>query len=175
MGVIGTVVRRTRRPVSPDRFLGIYLDDHLAAATGGVALARRARDAQEGRDPDLHRFLVTLTGEIEEDRRVIVDATRRLGTGRDPLKIVAGAVGERLGRLKANGRLVQRSPLSDLVELEGLSIAVRGKRLGWLTLGDVDHEALRGIDFAALARRAEDQADRIEARRRPLAERVLTG
>lgn len=173
--MIDALARRARRPASPDRFLGIYLDDHLAAATGGVHLARRARDAQEGRNADLHRFLVTLTGEIEEDRRVLVDALGRLGTGRDPLKIAAGAAGERLGRLKANGRLARRSPHSDVVELEGLSIAVRGKRLGWLTLGDVDHPALRGIDFAALARRAEDQADRIEARRRPLADEVLSG
>lgn len=160
-------------PPTPDELLGVYLNDHLAAATGGLALARRARDAQEGRDPDLHRFLVALTGEIEEDRRVLLVALDRLGIGRNPLKRVAGALGERVGRLKTNRRLARRSPLSDVVELEGLDIAVRGKRLGWLALEERGHPALGGIDFAALARRAEDQADRIERRRRPLAAGVL--
>ena len=39
-------------------------------------------------------------------------------------------VAETVGRLKPNGTLVRRSPLSDLMELEALSAAVEAKRLG---------------------------------------------
>ncbi|WP_022928992.1 hypothetical protein [Patulibacter americanus] len=158
-----------------DQLLAIYLNDHLAAATGGLSLAQRARDAHEPLDPDLHRFLVELTGEIAEDRRELLRALQLLGASKDPLKRIVAALAERAGRLKANGRLVKRSPLSSLVELEGLSIAVQGKRTGWLVLHDLEHPKLAPIDFAQLIRRAEDQHRRIEDRRRPLAVRVLRG
>ncbi|MFF7701361.1 hypothetical protein [Streptomyces lydicus] len=39
-----------------------------------------------------------------------------------------------MGRLKSNGRLVQRSPLSAFLELELLSVPVEGKAAGWQTL-----------------------------------------
>jgi hypothetical protein len=38
-----------------DKLLAIYLNDHLAAATGGLSLAKRARDAHQALDPELHR------------------------------------------------------------------------------------------------------------------------
>lgn len=158
-----------------DRLLAIYLNDHLAAATGGVALVRRARDAQEGRNPELHRFLVALAGEIDEDRRLLLQAVDLVGARRDPFKRGTAAVVERLGRLKTNGRLVRRSALSDVVELEGLTIAVQGKRAGWVLLQDLQDPRLSRIDFAGLVRRAEAQFERIEARRRPLATQVLRG
>lgn len=158
-----------------DKLLAIYLNDHLAAATGGLALAGRARDAHAPLDPELHRFLVELTGEIAEDRRELLRALDLLGAPKDPLKRLAAAVAERAGRLKTNGRLVKRSPLSSLIELEGLSIAVQGKRTGWLVLQDLDDPRLAPVDFAHLIRRAEDQHGRIEDRRRPLAVRVFRG
>jgi hypothetical protein len=52
---------------------------------------------------------------------------------------------------------------------------VQGKRTGWLVLHDLEHPKLQPIDFAHLIRRAEDQHERIETRRRPLAVRVLRG
>jgi hypothetical protein len=158
-----------------DKLLAIYLNDHLAAATGGLSLAKRARDAHQALDPELHRFLVELAGEIAEDRRELLRALDLLGAPKDPLKRIAAALAERAGRLKTNGRLVKRSPLSSLIELEGLSIAVQGKRTGWEVLHELDHPRLRPIDFAQLIRRAEDQHGRIEARRRPLAVRVFQG
>ena len=40
--------------------------------------------------------------------------------------MVAGWVAEKAGRLKLNGSLLTYSPLSRLVELEGLSLGVEG-------------------------------------------------
>ena len=36
----------------PDRYLAIYLNDHLAGAAGGLALACRLRDSNAG-DPEM--------------------------------------------------------------------------------------------------------------------------
>jgi hypothetical protein len=50
------------------------------------------------------------------------------------LKVYAGWVTEKLGRLKPNGRITERSPLSMVIELEGLRMAVEGKAAGWQAL-----------------------------------------
>ena len=42
--------------------------------------------------------------------------------------------GELIGRLKANGRFRQRSPLSNVVELELLALGIMGKRKLWEAL-----------------------------------------
>jgi hypothetical protein len=49
-------------------------------------------------------------------------------------KVGLAWVGEKMTRLKTNGRLVRRSPLSDLVELEVMYLGVSGKEAGWRTL-----------------------------------------
>ena len=49
-------------------------------------------------------------------------------------KQVASWVGEKLARLKLNGHLLSRSPLSDLVEFEFIATAVLAKRCGFETL-----------------------------------------
>ena len=49
-------------------------------------------------------------------------------------KVGAGWIGEKAGRLKLNGRLLTRSPVSDLEELELLRLGVEGKAAGWRTL-----------------------------------------
>jgi hypothetical protein len=41
---------------------------------------------------------------------------------------------EKAARLKLNGRLLSRSPLSSLEELEMLRLGVEGKAAGWRTL-----------------------------------------
>ena len=58
----------------------------------------------------------------------------RLGVGQGKLKPLAAVLGERLGRLKLNGRLRGYSPLSRLDELELLQIGVVGKRRLWRAL-----------------------------------------
>ncbi|HEY5356166.1 MAG TPA: hypothetical protein VIJ82_00465 [Streptosporangiaceae bacterium] len=45
-------------------------------------------------------------------------------------KVYAGWLAEKAGRLKFNGRLRARSPLSNLVELELLRLGVEGKAAG---------------------------------------------
>lgn len=154
--------------------LNLYLIDHLTAATGGLRLAERTRDAHDGSDPELHALLAPLTEEIREDRAQLRRIVDLAGATPDPVKLVAAVAGELVGRLKLNGRLIRRSPLSSVVELEGLAIAIRGKRCGWTALDALNDERFADVDFGALIRRADDQYERVEAARRRVAVAVLS-
>jgi N-acetylglucosamine kinase-like BadF-type ATPase len=66
----------------PMRQLDIYLSDHLAGATVGVELARRA--AKSNRGTPTGEFLESLHREISEDRRTLVAVARALKPTRRP-------------------------------------------------------------------------------------------
>lgn len=148
------------------RLLAVYLNDHLAGATLGVELARRT--ARENADSVLGTFLSDeLVPEITEDRQTLERLMGRLGVTRSRPKIAAGWLVEKLGRLKLNGELRAYSPLSRLLELEGLAAGIEGKRALWVALQAVTDgdAAVAEFDFGALAKRAESQRSRLEKHR----------
>ena len=112
--------------------LAIYLNDHLAAATGARDLARRATSSNRG--SEYGPFLERLAGEIAEDRESLIAIMRTLKVRVDPLKVLVGWGAEKVGRLKLNGRLLGYSPLSRVVELETLYLGVHGKLALWRSL-----------------------------------------
>lgn len=145
----------------PD-LLAIYLNDHLAGATGGVELARRLASALRS-SPD-RPVLDQMVKEISEDRMALVRIMNDLEVPINRLKVLAGWAGEKIGRLKFNGRLSARSPLSTLVELEGMLLGVTGKAAGWRTLrtlADVDHR-LDSSQLDTLIERAHRQRETLE-------------
>jgi len=144
-----------------DRFLAIYLNDHLAGATLGVELARRLRSSNQG-DPEFGQPLARICSEIEADRETLVRLMEHLEIGCDPVKPVLAKVAERLGRLKLNGRIRSYSPLSRVLELEILSGFVGGKMQLWNALEQSFGESLEGFDFHDLAARADMQGQRLE-------------
>ena len=142
-----------------ERYLPIYLDDHLAAATAAAELTKRIRAAAEG---ELGELMQELATEVEHDREALRDLMRQVGAGEDRVKVFVGFTGEKLGRFKLNGHLVSPSPLSRLTELDGLRLLLEGKRALWRTLREAGYDEL---DFAALEARAEAQLERIEPHR----------
>jgi hypothetical protein len=112
--------------------LAIYLNDHLAGATGGLELARRVAGAGQAPAPpaELRQF----AQEVAEDRDALLRIMGTLGLPVRSYKVWAGWAGEKAGRLKLNGHLTARSPLSNLEELELLRLGVEGKAAGWRTL-----------------------------------------
>jgi hypothetical protein len=146
----------------PQPLLPIYLNDHLAGSTAGVELARRLRASNED-DEEFGPELAEICGEVEADRETLKAVMDQLGVGQGKLKPAAAVVGERLGRLKLNGRLRGYSPLSRLDELELLQLGVVGKRRLWLALEHTHAEDLSGFDLGALAERATSQLHRLEA------------
>jgi hypothetical protein len=146
-------------------YLGIYLNDHLAGSTSGIGLARRARAANEG--TPLGEFLARLEREIAEDREALEGIMRDLGVRPNPAKVAGGWAAEKLGRLKLNGQLRGYSPLSRVVELEGLMMGITGKLGGWRALATAaDTEPrLDRAQLERLAERAERQRDETEEHR----------
>lgn len=141
----------------PMRRLDIYLSDHLAGATVGVELSRRAANSNRGTPTG--EFLERLHHEIVEDRRTLLAVVRALGAGTSPAKPALAWVAERAARLKLNGRLRGYSPLSRLIELEGLETGIAGKRSMWQALARAfpDDARLASFDLDALIARAEGQ------------------
>jgi hypothetical protein len=155
-----------------DRFLAIYLNDHLAGATLGVGLARRLRSSNQG-DGEFGEPLAQLCAEIEEDQRALERLMERQGVSRDPVKPVLAKAAERLGRLKLNGRIRGYSPLSRVLELEVLSGLVGGKLQLWNALEQSFGQSLDGFDFHDLAARADSQGQRLEDLHLAAAQRAL--
>lgn len=143
-----------------DRYLSIYLNDHLAGSVVGVELARRAKASNEG--TEFGAVLAEVCAEIEADQETLREAMRHLEIKEDRVKPALGWLGEKLGRLKLNGQLRGYSPLSRIVEIEGLMAGIAGKRMLWRGLGHSCEGRLPSFDFAALVARAEAQQRRLE-------------
>jgi hypothetical protein len=151
----------------PDRYLAIHLDDHLGAATAGLELAKRMRGEHVG--TALGAFAERLVPEIAEDRDAIVELLGRLDAEPSRLKVAGGWAAEKLGRLKLNGKVMGQSPLSARLELEGLALAIEGKRLLWLALLETQAERFGADRLRGLVERAERQRAGVEEHRRSAA------
>jgi hypothetical protein len=150
---------------SPDRLLEIYLADHLAAASAGVELVRRA--ARNNAGNAYGEVLRTVGVEIEEDRRTLRGIIARLGLDESKFKQTIARLGEKVGRLKLNGRVRGYSPLSRVLEREGLSVGIAGKLALWQSLQSAPGLAARlaGTDLEQLAERARRQRAEVEEQR----------
>lgn len=154
--------------------LSIYLNDHLAGATGGVELARRAAAAQ--RDRAAGSALGQIAEEIAEDRDALLEIMQALDVPVRQYKVYAGWAAEKLARLKLNGHLTERSPLSDLVEIEGVRLGVDGKLALWRTLRSLSESdrRLARPRLDDLVGRAERQIATLEELRLATAQQVFT-
>jgi len=150
------------------RYLAVYLNDHLAGSTAIVELVRRAAREHEG--TELGGFLARLGADISQDRQALRRVMDAAGARPDCLKILAAWAAEKVGRLKLNGRLTGRSPLSPFVELEAIEVGVYGKLLLWQVLRDRRPPGAGAVDLDELIRRAQRQLDEVERHRRDAAE-----
>ena len=137
----------------------IYLRDHYAASAGGVALADRIARAVVGESKS---ELVALADQISRDRAELRRVMQELAIRPNHVKSVIALVAERVARLKPNGRLFARSPLSLVIELEALGAGIHAKRDLWLTLSRIDRTAKAGTDFDGLRIDADEQLALVE-------------
>ena len=145
------------------RMLAVYLNDHLAGSTAAVELVRRA--TREHADSDLGAFFARLGAEIAADRRALRRVMAAVGARPQLGKIALAWAGEKAGRLKLNGRLVGRSPLSVFVELEAVEVGIYGKLLLWRALRDRRPPGCEVVDLDELITRAERQLSDVALRR----------
>ncbi|MFV2145448.1 hypothetical protein [Isoptericola sp. G70] len=108
-------------------------------------------------DTPFHADIAELTEQIRGERQLYRTLLATLRIRRRRYRQVVAGVGERLGRLKLNGRLTERSPLTVMLEIELMRSAVTGKLGGWQTLeeyaDDLGLEPERFARLAAVARR----------------------
>jgi hypothetical protein len=140
------------------KLLDIYLDDHAAGAAAGAQRAARLAESETeaaSKDaPALEKF----AADVAADRDALLAFVETMGTEPSRIKAALASAAEKLGALKLNGRLVERSPLSTIIELEALQMAVRGKRSLWETLRAAMPQP-PVVELDALIRRADDQLD----------------
>lgn len=115
-----------------DDVLEGYLQHHWAGSTAGVAAFRRV--GRTHGDPDAAAEIRDLAIEVAADRESLRAIMLSVGVTPSVLGAASARAGEFLGRFKPNGRVVRRSPLTDVVELEMLRLAVTGKRAGFEVL-----------------------------------------
>ena len=153
--------------------LGTYLQDHYAGSAAGIELFRRAADQQT--DPVARTVLTAMAEDVENERAVLERCLQAVGSKPDPVKTASAWLAEKLGRLKPNGELLRRSPLSDVVELEALQLAVEGKAAGWRVLRTLSEQEDRfdTAEFDRLLTAAEEQIDKLEELRLTAADRVF--
>lgn len=155
--------------------LGIYCNDHLMASTGGVELVSRMLG--EHRESPYAARLEELLAQLREERSALLTMMKALGIPVRQYKQVATWLAEKVSRLKLNGRLLSRSPLSSLIEFEFIANAVLGKRAGFETLRQIAQVDSR-LDAALLDRlihQANDQHRWLIEARREIAAEVFGG
>lgn len=154
--------------------LAIYLNDHLGASTAGVELIGRAAGNHDG---ERGEQLARLADEIAEDRESLRDLMKRLEVSESLMKTAAGWLGEKAGRLKTNGHLVTRSPLSDVLEIEMLRAGTAARICGFQVLRAVvvDDPRVGKEEIEDLIERAQDQEQRLYKIHLQLAQERLAG
>ena len=128
----------------------------------GLALARRI--AQNQRQTAAAAETAALSRDIDEDRAALDQIMKRLDVRPKMVRRAVAVIGERAARLKTNGALLSRSPLSDVLEFEGMQVGVEGKAAAWKTLRRLANSDSRldASQLDGLIARAHDQSETLE-------------
>jgi hypothetical protein len=152
--------------------LKTYLNDHLGGSAFGVNHAKNSAKRYAG--TPLGEAFADVAPEIEEDVETLKRLMEALDIPRNGGKRLGARIGERLMRVKANGKWFGDSPLDPLIDLELMSLGIEGKASLWRSLAGAGVKA-EGIDLAELEHRADSQRKRLEAHRTESAAPALKG
>ncbi|MFP4598299.1 MAG: hypothetical protein ACLFVJ_08605 [Persicimonas sp.] len=146
--------------------LSIYLQDHHATSTGALELVRRMIESNS--DNIFGQKVEYVAGELIESRGQLEQVMDVLEVNPSRVKEAGMWLGEKLGRLKLNGQVVGYSPLSRMIEFEGLCMALNGQVRLWESLKIVadSDQRLASFDFDGLSEQAREQLERVEAMHR---------
>ena len=158
-----------------DKAMDVYLNDHLAGATLGSALAEQLREANEG--TPLGDVMASLAPEIEEDRQTLMDLMDGLDTSKNPVKQATTWLAEKATRAKFSGLTSGGPRVGTFMALENLTLGVEGKVSLWKVLKELpaQHGPVESMDLDQLIQRAETQRDALERERLAAGRRALGG
>lgn len=154
--------------------LTTYLNDHHAGSVGALELVDHLIETFEGKPRE--QFFKTLRDEIDQDQGTLVDLIKQIGSDESAVKKAGAWVAEKLSRAKirvGDGK----DEMGLLHALEGLVLGIAGKRELWTALSAAAESVpeLRGLDYARLITRAQEQCDKVNAKRLELARKVFCG
>jgi hypothetical protein len=153
--------------------LEVYLNDHLAGATGACEVARNA--VEKYATSPHHKFLREFVMEVEEDRATLEEIIKSTGGTPNPLKQAGAWIMEKVSRVKLSPGGTGSEELSILLTLETLCIGVEGKLCLWTALQERadDIDGLAGFDLDALIAGAKRQRQGLETERLAAARAIL--
>ncbi|WP_109473675.1 hypothetical protein [Ornithinimicrobium cavernae] len=141
--------------------LELYLNDHLAGAAAGRARVHRMASAYP--DPEIGGPLHELARQLDAEYERLETLLLELGMRRLTYRQLAARALERLGRLKLNGRLLRRSPMTPVLELELMRGAVNAKAGLWELLVSLSPDlGLDAREFSELAALVPRQSRMLE-------------
>jgi hypothetical protein len=145
--------------------LATYLKDHYAGGVAALELVDHL--IKEHGDDPLQSFFCKLREEIQADHDQLCGLIEGLGDKDSSLRNAGAWLGEKLSRLKMGFAASADSKLRLLQSLEFLFLGITGKKSLWRALIEVQPgwPILEEIDLARLEKRAQEQAEEVDARR----------
>lgn len=153
--------------MNANKYLRIYLSDHQAASVAGFELAKRTLGSNRG--TEFESELAPVVEAIGEDKDTLGEIMGSLGVSPNPVKNVVTWVAEKAGRVKLNGEILSYSPLSRVVEFEGLLSGIVAKRALWISLLRLS-DAFEAGRVQGLIERADEQIETMQRLRDRAAE-----
>jgi hypothetical protein len=154
-----------------ERPLALYLQGHYAASEAAVRSVRQQAAQRSG--DDLGALLTRLGREIAEDQATLEDVMARVDVTPSAVRAGGAVVTATLGRWILRVQM-PGEPQARLAGLESLSLGIEGKASLWRALREIaaNDPRLTGLDFDALAKRAESQREQLEPHRLDAARRA---
>jgi len=153
--------------------LAIYLNDHLAGATGALELLSHLEKTST--DTAVGAALTQLHAEIEGDRQMLEQLMEQLKIDVSISRKVSGWLGEKLAYAKLQLDDTSSGSMRLFEGLEALGLGIQGKRGLWqaLAVASEFESELRHVQYDHLIQQAEDQHRRVEVLRLNAAKEVL--
>ena len=156
-----------------NKYLAIYLNDHLAGATTALQLLQHLQSASLA--PHLQSFFADLHTDVASDRQELETFMAGLPVSESLPRKAAGWLAEQVAELKLRIDDPAGGDLRLLESLDVLAVGIEGKRALWnaLSVAAQDSPGLRGLDYERLRQRAEEQRSRVEQARLECARAAL--
>lgn len=143
--------------------LNSYLNDHRAGFISALDLIAHWVKLHKG-EP-LGDFFLETDREIKADQDTLRDIMRTLGVEESKMRQAGAWAAEKVGRARLIVAGDEPGGLGLVLTLEGLIMGVTGKKMIWRSLAAAKFPRLDSYNFEQFQRRAEQQIERIEAKR----------
>ena len=142
--------------------LARYLNDHLAGSVVVLELLPHLESVYAGTEKEC--FFAELHTQIEADCQTLQTLMQRLEVAQSPLRQAGAWLAEKVAQLKLRVEDREQGAFYLLESLEIIKVGIEGKQSLWQALAAAVPE-LQGTDYAALKQRAQEQGERVEAKR----------